>query len=132
MLRPLNPERCPVEQALEIVGGKWKPLILWRLSRGTLRFNQLQRAVAGITQRMLTLQLRELERDGMVHRAVYAEVPPRVEYTLSAPAHRLLPALSAIGSWLLENHGALQAQRDPEHGAVSGGKQAFGAQRFLH
>src|SRR5688500_411717 len=77
---------CPVELALDLVGGKWKPLILYRLSLGTLRFAQLQKSMPQVTQRMLTLQLRELERDGLVHREVYAEVPPRVEYSITPAA----------------------------------------------
>src|SRR5215467_4084361 len=100
MLKSLDRNRCPVEQALEVLGGKWKPLILWRLAGGTLRFGQLQRAMPGVTQRMLTLQLRELERDGLIRRTVYPEVPPRVDYALTEPARGLLPAMQAIGQWL--------------------------------
>jgi len=109
MLRSLDANRCPVEQALEVVGGKWKPLILWRLAGGTLRFGQLQRSMPGVTQRMLTLQLRELERDGLVQRTVHAEVPPRVEYTLTEPARGLLPVMREMGEWLLRHHGDLAA-----------------------
>lgn len=90
---------CPVELALDLVGGKWKPLILYRLSAGTLRFAQLQRAMPGVTQRMLTLQLRELERAGLVRREVYPEVPPRVEYSITNKADGLLPILEALGHW---------------------------------
>src|SRR5262245_40506504 len=104
MLKPFDRTRCPVDQALDLVGGKWKPLILWRLASGTLRFGQLQRALPGVTQRMLTLQLRELERDGLVTRTVYAEVPPRVEYALTEPARGLLPVMESMGQWLLDHH----------------------------
>ncbi|HET6829673.1 MAG TPA: helix-turn-helix domain-containing protein [Ramlibacter sp.] len=90
---------CPVELALDLVGGKWKPLILYRLSGGTMRFAQLQRAMPGVTQRMLTLQLRELERAGLIRREVYPEVPPRVEYSITAAADGLLPILEALGHW---------------------------------
>jgi DNA-binding HxlR family transcriptional regulator len=110
MLRSLDANRCPVEQALEVVGGKWKPLILWRLASGTLRFGQLQRSMPGVTQRMLTLQLRELERDGLLQRTVHAEVPPRVEYTLTEPARGLLPVMQAMGQWLLTHHSELEAR----------------------
>lgn len=93
------PGRCAVDVALDAVGGKWKPLVIYRLRHGTLRFGQLQRAIPKVTQRMLTLQLRELERDGLVHRTVYPEVPPRVEYGLTATAINLLPILEALGRW---------------------------------
>lgn len=113
MLKPIDPNRCPVDQALEMISGKWKPLILWRLSAGTLRFGQLLRAIPAVTQRMLTLQLRELERDGLVDRTVHAEVPPRVEYTLAPPARALMPALAALGQWLLASHAELSAPATP-------------------
>ena len=75
---------CPVVNTLDIIGGKWKVLILYYLYGETRRFNELQRLLAGVTQRMLTLQLRELENDGIVHREVYPQVPPKVEYSLTA------------------------------------------------
>lgn len=95
--------RCPVDFTLKMIGGKWKPLILHLLSDGTLRFGQLLRAIPQITQRVLTLQLRELERDGLVERSVFAEIPPRVEYSLRAPARDLLPILAALGEWMKAN-----------------------------
>ena len=73
---------CGVAVSLEIIGGKWKGVILWHLCHKTLRFSQLRRRLQGVTQKMLTQQLRELERDGLVNRKVFAEVPPRVEYSL--------------------------------------------------
>lgn len=103
--------RCPVELALDVVGGKWKPLILYRLSRGTLRFGQLQRAIPDVSQRMLTLHLRELERDGVVRRHVFPEVPPKVEYSLTEPAKHLVPILEELGAWLREHGSALEALR---------------------
>ncbi|TAJ25704.1 MAG: transcriptional regulator [Reyranella sp.] len=96
--------RCPIDLAIEVIGGKWKPIILYRLGTGTLRYGELQRAVPKATQRMLTLQLRELERDGMLTRTVHPTVPPKVEYTLTEPARRLLPVLETMGQWLLDNH----------------------------
>lgn len=99
--------RCPVEMALEVVGGKWKPLILYRLSHGTHRFGQLQRSIPDVSQRMLTLHLRELERDGVVHRLVYPQVPAKVEYSLTEPAKHLVPILEELGSWLREHGAAL-------------------------
>jgi len=90
---------CPVDGALALIGGKWKPLILYRLAAGTLRFSQLQRSIPEVTQRMLTQQLRELERDGLVLRTVYAEVPPRVEYSLSTKGRSLEPVICALKAW---------------------------------
>lgn len=102
---------CPVDGALALIGGKWKPLVLYRLSGGTLRFSQLQRAIPEVTQRMLTQQLRELERDGLVLRTVYPQVPPRVEYTLTTPAVKLGPLLASLGDWYDEHAGRLRAMR---------------------
>lgn len=91
--------RCTVGVTLDIIGGKWKAVILWHLSHKTLRFSQLQRRLPGVTQKMLTQQLRELERHGMVHRQVYAEVPPRVEYSLTDAGTTLKPILSQMCTW---------------------------------
>ena len=89
---------CPVETTLSLIGGKYKALILWHLSAGTLRFSQLQKAVTA-TPRMLTLQLRELENDGLISRTVYPEVPPRVEYAMTDLGRSLMPILTAIRDW---------------------------------
>ena len=89
---------CPVETTLSLIGGKYKALILWHLSTETLRFSQLQKAVTA-TPRMLTLQLRELEADGLITRTVYPEVPPRVEYAMTALGRSLMPILTAIRDW---------------------------------
>jgi len=91
--------RCTVAVTLEVIGGKWKSLILWHLSFKTLRFSQLQRRLNSITQKMLTQQLRELERDGLVHRQVYAEVPPRVEYSLTELGTTVVPILEQMCQW---------------------------------
>ncbi len=90
---------CPVEAALDVIGGKWKVVILFRLFDGTKRFNELRRLHPNITQRMLTNQLRELERDGLVHREVYAQVPPKVEYSLTPDGRTLKPVLAALEQW---------------------------------
>lgn len=90
---------CPVENALKLISGKWKPVILFQLSKGTHRFGELERAISGITQRILILQLRELERDGMVIRKVYTEVPPKVEYSLTKAAADMGPILGTFGEW---------------------------------
>lgn len=91
--------RCTVSVTLDIIGGKWKSLILWQLSFKTLRFSQLQRRLTKITQKMLTQQLRELERDGLIHRKVYAEVPPRVEYSLTPMGESVVPILQLMYQW---------------------------------
>jgi len=90
---------CPVETAITVIGGKWKPLILFYLLDGTKRFNELRRLLPAISQQTLTRQLRDLERDGIVHRAIYAEVPARVEYTLTQVGRTLHPVLEAILQW---------------------------------
>lgn len=90
---------CPVEATLELIGGKWKGLLLYHLLEGTHRFNALKRMLPNITQRMLTNQLRELEAAGLVHRQVYAEVPPRVEYSLTEHGRSLAPILHALKTW---------------------------------
>jgi len=90
---------CPVEATLELIGGKWKGIILYYLLDGRLRFSELKRCIGCVTQRMLTKQLRELESTGLVNRIVYAEVPPRVEYELTAEGESLRPIINALKQW---------------------------------
>ena len=90
---------CSVERTLGLIDGKWKIVILYKLLRGTLRFNELRRRIPAVTQRMLTHQLRELEADGLLIRTVYAQVPPRVEYSLSASGRSLEPVILALKEW---------------------------------
>src|ERR1700752_3014527 len=90
---------CPVEATLDLIDGKWKAVILYHLLDDTIRFNELGRRLSRITQRMLTRQLRELEAAGLIHREVYAEVPPRVEYSLTKLGRSLEPAIRSLWSW---------------------------------
>jgi DNA-binding HxlR family transcriptional regulator len=90
---------CPVEATLDVIGGKWKVVILFWLKEATWRFAELRRRIPGISERMLTQQLRELERDGVVLRKVYAEVPPRVEYSLTPYGRTLRPITELMCEW---------------------------------
>jgi DNA-binding HxlR family transcriptional regulator len=90
---------CPVEITLSLLGNKWKVLILRELFTGTKRFGELSRGVPGISQKMLTQQLRQMEKDNLVQRKVYAEVPPRVEYSLTEIGRSLSPILDAMHKW---------------------------------
>ncbi len=90
---------CPTEAALDVIGGKWKSLILSHLFSGTKRFNELRRLLPNITQRMLTKQLRELEKDSLVHREVYAQVPPKVEYSPTELGQTLKPLIDILRQW---------------------------------
>ncbi|MBE1533929.1 winged helix-turn-helix transcriptional regulator [Actinomadura algeriensis] len=102
MVKPTRhgPYICGIDAALDVVGGKWKGLILWELDeRGTRRFAELRRALPGVSEKMLTQHLREMEQDGLVHRTVYAEVPPRVEYGLTEHGRALNKALEPLGDW---------------------------------
>ena len=104
---------CPVEVALGFIGGKWKGILLYHLLEGTLRFNAIRRRMPGVTQRMLTTQLRELEADGLIVRVVYAEVPPRVEYSLSAKGRTLEPVIMALKLWG-EQHADQPPAQEPQ------------------
>lgn len=90
---------CAVEATLKVIGGRWKVLILRELFQGVKRFNQLHRALHGITQKMLTQQLREMEHEGLIHREVYLQVPPKVEYSLTPLGESLKPILDAMHEW---------------------------------
>src|SRR5262245_29727863 len=90
---------CPVEVTLDVIGGKWKPLILWWLHQQTCRFAELRRLIPGISEKMLTQHLRDLEADGILERRVYAAVPPKVEYSLTDYGCSLEQALQTICEW---------------------------------
>ncbi len=90
---------CSVEAAINEIGGKWKPLVLYSLKDGKQRFSEINNKLPAITQRMLTKTLRELESDEIIHRKVYAEVPPRVEYRLTAKGDSVMPILDSLCQW---------------------------------
>ncbi|MEC2075086.1 helix-turn-helix domain-containing protein [Metabacillus fastidiosus] len=93
------PEGCPVESTLDVIGGKWKGVILYHLLHEKKRFNELRKLMPGITQRMLTLQLSELEKDGVVHRKAFPVVPPKVEYSLTEFGKTLEPIIILMEEW---------------------------------
>ena len=123
--RPLPPSRSEYEGAcessdgdgravrdvLDRIGDKWSLLVIVTLNEGLLRFTELQRHIPGISQRMLTLTLRQLERDGLVVRTVHAEVPPRVEYELTDVGRTLIEPSMALASWAIENYPRITAAR---------------------
>jgi len=94
-----KPEWCPIEATLDVIGGMWKVVIVRELLKGTRRYGELHRGVPGATHKMLTQQLRELERDGLLTRKVYLQVPPKVEYALTPFGRRLDPVLDAMQEW---------------------------------
>ena len=97
--------KCPAETTIEVIGGRWKVPIVWNLFSGTLRFSELRRALPGVTQKMLTQQLRELEKNGIVKRKVYPQVPPRVEYSLTDRGASLRPVVDAMCRWTTGRRG---------------------------
>lgn len=106
---------CAVEAALEVIGGKWKGVLLFHLLGGTLRFGELRKRLPGVTQRMLTQQLRELEEDGVINRKVYAQVPPRVDYSLTEFGRTLEPIVLLMRDW-----GDVYLVRRSKNGALPG------------
>lgn len=96
-----NPNNCSLVHALNIIGGKWKPVILHKLYFRTLRFGQLAAIIPGISRTILTKQLKELENDGVITRQKFAEIPPRVEYSLTEKGKSLIPVLKSISQWSL-------------------------------
>ena len=92
-------ENCPVAATLELIGGKYKALILWHLAEKKLRFSELKKEIQGATPKMLTQQLRELEASELIHREVFPVIPPKVEYSLTETGRSLLPILMAMRDW---------------------------------
>ena len=102
---------CPVEKVLNVIGGKWKVIILFHLMGGTKRFNELRRLMPEVTQRMLTLQLRELEASEIINRKVYAQVPPKVEYSLTELGKSLKTVLEVLHQWGEDNFQLLEKKK---------------------
>ncbi|MGH1377963.1 MAG: winged helix-turn-helix transcriptional regulator [Alphaproteobacteria bacterium] len=103
---------CPIGETLGIIAGRWKPEILWHLRDKPMRFNELRRSIGDVSQKMLTQQLREMERDGLVKRTQYEEIPPRVEYRLTSLAGSLEPIFTTLVTWSDQNSNrVLKAQQ---------------------
>jgi DNA-binding HxlR family transcriptional regulator len=115
-------QQCPAELTLDIIGGRWKILILWQLFQGERRFSELFRALRGITQKMLTQQLRELEKDGIVHRQVYAQIPPKVEYSLTPLGESLGPIVDAMCEWGFKHRGDTHSEETHQRPATDSGR----------
>lgn len=122
---------CPIMATIAMISDKWKVLIICKLIKGTLRFNELRRELKGVTQRVLTHQLRELEADGLVTRQVYAEVPPRVEYSLTELGRTLIPVLENLEAWAREHSEELLATRGMQECAARHEKKLAGQETPL-
>ena len=107
-------EKCPAEFTLAMIGGRWKIPIIFHLLAGRKRFSDLSRAITGVTQKMLTQQLREMERNGLVERQVFAQVPPRVEYSLTELGASLEPVVESMCRWG-QAHGAGGTATEPQN-----------------
>lgn len=104
---------CPIRDIISRISSKWAMLVLVTLhSNGTMRFNNIQKSIGEVSQRMLTVTLRSLEADGLIHRKVYPEVPPRVEYKLSERGESLMPLLQSLIDWALEHTNAIMEDRN--------------------
>jgi DNA-binding HxlR family transcriptional regulator len=110
----LKAEQCPVLLALSVIGGKWKLQILWSLSAGPLRYSQLRRKLTGISEKMLIQQLKNLEKEGLVVRKMYPEVPPRVEYELNQASRDLMIVLRQLKEWWNTHHSAVEQEETHE------------------
>ncbi|SRR5579872_1492580 len=98
---------CPIQRTIAMIADKWKVIVIGNLGEGTMRFRELQRAMVGVTPKVLTRQLRDLEHDGLVTRKAYAEIPPRVEYSLTPLGRSLLPILHQLHNWAVANSDTL-------------------------
>ena len=124
MIKFKNTEyQCSMELTLDLIGGKWKALILWYLGENTLRFSELRKALPKVTQKMLTQQLRELEESGLVNRFIYTQIPPKVEYSLTDTGKSLLPILATLCQWGLSY--ISQVEISPEEPACQAAEQSL-------
>lgn len=105
-------DTCPIAPVIDLFGNRWKHRILWHLQHESIRFNELRRRLPGITPRTLTRQLRDLERDGLVHREQFSEIPPRVVYSSTPLAESLRPVFSAVTRWGAEHLGSVAEARE--------------------
>ncbi|MNM78175.1 HTH-type transcriptional activator HxlR [compost metagenome] len=101
---------CSMELTLDIIGGKWKPIIIWHLGKETMRFNELKRKLPNITHKMLSQQLKALEENNLIVRKVYAEIPPKVEYSLTDQGKSLLPLLITLCEWATDHVASIQVE----------------------
>ena len=107
----IDAEACPVSEVIDRISGKWSVGIIVAAAQGPIRFTELERTIEGVSRRMLTLTLRNLERDGLLIRTVYPTVPPKVEYRLTAMAHELYESLAALTRWAERHRGSIQQAR---------------------
>lgn len=102
---------CDMAYTLDLIGGRWKPSILWRLANGAMRYSDLRRSLPAVSERILILQLREMESDGLIKRKAYPEVPPRVEYQLTDLGKSLEPVINILTDWGAENRPGSDGKR---------------------
>lgn len=95
----VEPDMCPVTYCIDKIGGKWKPILLYLIRNGVVRFGVMQKGIKGISKQMLTTQLRELEKDGIISRVIFPEIPPRVEYSLTQLGETLIPIIDSMRDW---------------------------------
>ncbi|MEV0808477.1 helix-turn-helix domain-containing protein [Micromonospora sp. NPDC050200] len=126
-----GPYVCGIDAAMDVVSGKWKSLILWELDQhGTRRFAELRRGLPGVSEKMLIQHLREMEADGLVHREVYREVPPKVEYSLTEHGVSLNAALAPLGEWGTERIRRIGAEKVVPRTWTGGDRQPTGTPRI--
>ncbi|MBC6997020.1 helix-turn-helix domain-containing protein [Cytophaga sp. FL35] len=106
-----NPNMCSLVHAMNVIGSKWKPILIYLLANGSLRFGKLLLFTPTISKKVLTDQLRELEKDGLIIREKYPEIPPRVEYSLSKKGEALLPILKQLSEWTVTNYDSLEFEK---------------------
>ena len=114
-----SPGHCPLAALIDMIGGRWKVLAVWYLGDGQKRFTELRRLMPGVTQKMLTQQLRQLEADGLVRREVFPQVPPKVEYSLTVTGEELSSLLSTLSEWATAHMPTLEAGRSSSPSAAA-------------